>query len=43
MMLTGLKVAYLACKCVFYRAKQNAKGGLNFEDLYNAKIKYTNW
>ena len=42
MMLTGLKVAYLACKCVFYRAKQNAEGGLNFEDLYNAKIKYTN-
>ena len=32
-MLTGLKVVSLACKCVFYRIKQNAKGGLNFEGL----------
>ena len=32
-MLTGLNVAYLACKCVFYRTKQNAKGKLNFEGL----------
>ena len=26
-MLTGLKVSSLACKCVFYRPEQNAKGG----------------
>ena len=32
-MLTGLKVASMPCKCVFYRANQNAKGGLNFEGL----------
>ena len=32
-MLTGLKVSSLACKCVFYRAKQNAKRELNFEGL----------
>ena len=32
-MLTGLKVSSLACKCVFYRTKQNAKGRLNFEGL----------
>ena len=32
-MLTGLKVSVLACKCAFYRAKQNAKGGLNSEGL----------
>ena len=32
-MLTGLKVSSLACKFVFYRTKQNAKGGLNFEGL----------
>ena len=32
-MLTGLKVSSLACKCVFYRIKQNAKGELNFEGL----------
>ena len=32
-MLTGLKVSVLTCKCVFYRAKQNAKGGLNSEGL----------
>ena len=32
-MLTGLKASVLACKCVFYRAKQNAKGGLNSEGL----------
>ena len=25
-MLTGLKVSYLGCKCVFYRPKHNAKG-----------------
>ena len=32
-MLTGLKVLSLACKCVFYRAEQNAEGGLNFKGL----------
>ena len=32
-MLIGLKVASLACKCVCYRTKQNAKGELNFEGL----------
>ena len=32
-MLTGLKVSSLACKCIFYRTKQNAKGGMNFEGL----------
>ena len=32
-MLTGLKVSSLVCKCVFYRAKQNAKWRLNFECL----------
>ena len=32
-MLTGLKVASLACKCVFYRTKQNTEGRLNFEGL----------
>ena len=32
-MLTGSKVSFLACKFVFYRTKQNAKGGLNFEGL----------
>ena len=32
-MLTGLKVASMPCKCVFYRTNQNAKGGLNFEGL----------
>ena len=32
-MSTGLKVSFLARKCVFYRTKQNAKGGLNFEGL----------
>ena len=26
-MLTGLKVSFLACKCVFYRPEHNAKGG----------------
>ena len=34
--LTGLKVSSLACKCVFYRLKHNAKGDsmeLNFESL----------
>ena len=34
--LSGLKVLSLACKCVFYRAKHNAKGEpmeLNFEVL----------
>ena len=32
-MLAGLKVSSLACKCVFYRTRQNAKWGLNFEGL----------
>ena len=32
-MLTGLKVSSLVCKCVFYRAKRNAKRRLNFEGL----------
>ena len=35
-MLTGLKVLFLACICVFYRSKHNAKGDpmeLNFEGL----------
>ena len=32
-MLTALKLSSLACKCVFYRTKQNVKGGLNFEGL----------
>ena len=32
-MLTGLKFSSLACKCVLYRIKQNAKLGLNFEGL----------
>ena len=32
-MLTGLKVSSLACKCVFHRTRQNAKGRLNFEGL----------
>ena len=35
-MLTGLKVSSLACKCVFYRTKQNAKSGLNFEPVDKA-------
>ena len=26
-MLTGWKESSLACKCVFYRPEQNAKGG----------------
>ena len=30
---TDLKVSSLACKCVFYRTKQNTKWGLNFEGL----------
>ena len=33
-MLTGLKVWYLACKCIFYRLEHNAKGDsmeLNFQ------------
>ena len=35
-MLTKLKVSSLACKCVFYRPKHNAKGScheLNFKGL----------
>ena len=35
-MLKGLKVSYLACKCVFHRPEHNAKGDLievNFEGL----------
>ena len=32
-MLTCLKMLSVAWKCVFYRTKQNAKGGLNFEGL----------
>ena len=32
-MFIGLKVPSLACKCVFYRKKQNAMGGMNFESL----------
>ena len=30
-MITDLKVSFLACKCVFYKTKQDAKCGLNFE------------
>ena len=30
-MLTGLKVSFLVYKCVFYKTKQDAKWGLNFE------------
>ena len=32
-MLTCLKVLSVACKYVFYRKKQNAKGRVNFEGL----------
>ena len=32
-MLAGLKVSFLARKCVFYKTKQDAKWGLNFEGL----------
>ena len=32
-MLTGLKVASMPCKCVFYRTNQNTNGELNFEGL----------
>ena len=32
-MLTTFKVSSLACKCAFYRTKQNSKGGLNLEGL----------
>ena len=36
-MVTGLKVSSLACKCVFYRTKQIAKGRLNVEGLETQK------
>ena len=32
-MLACLKVSSLACKCVFYGTRQNAKWGLDFEGL----------
>ena len=39
-MLAGLKVSSLACKCIFYRTRQNAMWGLKFEGL-EMKIKYS--
>ena len=30
-MIADLKVSFLACKCVFYKTKQDATCGLNFE------------
>ena len=30
-MITDWKVSFLACKCIFYKTKQDAKWGLNFE------------
>ena len=32
-MSTGLKMSSLAFECVFYKTKQNAKGGMNFKGL----------
>ena len=43
--LTGLKVSSLACKCVFYRPGNNAKGGPHGTEFWrsrNVKMKYTN-
>ena len=43
-MLAGLKVSFLACKCGFYRAKYNVKGGTSWNGILmvlKSKIKYT--
>ena len=43
--LTGLKVSFSACKCLFYRPEPNLNGGpheIDFWKSWNAKMEYTN-